>query len=358
MPIREAIRSGRRQNFYTTDNSFIDHYAKELQPTDVAVYHALERYANCHTRSTWVGTAKLADVLNVSQRTIQRSLKALEQLKLIRIVQTSTVKMYFVLPVPPRPKTAATPLFDQLDEEAFFADDTAVASATPESDVSSSVSLMASVVSFGTTTASRARDKYGSAYKEEQDSLNKTQEQDFFKKTSERGNPEKLTTARRIVEILGLAETSLTSALAAVEKKVRSTNLSLDGVLQDIVTEANHARRRGIECDKFLEDFLAQKSAEQVIERLHLPATNSLISTVKAAIKAEASYMGQSIDEVRELIANSAGDDSRRGITIDRFYFENVKWRSNVNTSKAEKRKLDNLAANERARELLRQQRH
>src|SRR5450432_1453908 len=34
MPMREAIRSGRRENYYATDNSFIDHYAKEMQHVD------------------------------------------------------------------------------------------------------------------------------------------------------------------------------------------------------------------------------------------------------------------------------------------------------------------------------------
>ena len=110
MQIRETVRSGRRENFYITDNSFIDHYARELQPTDIAVYHALERYADWRKeRSTYVGTATVAKVLNVSQRTVQRSLKALEGLKLIRIVQTDTTKTYFIVPVPARTKASATP---------------------------------------------------------------------------------------------------------------------------------------------------------------------------------------------------------------------------------------------------------
>jgi len=127
--MREIVRSGRRENYYVTDNSFIDHYAREMQPVDIAVYHALERYANCHTRSTWVGTAKIAEVLNVSQRTVQRSLKVLEDHKLIRIVQTSTLKMYFIVPVPPRAKMAAIPLFDRIEEEEFSIRDISVAEA-------------------------------------------------------------------------------------------------------------------------------------------------------------------------------------------------------------------------------------
>jgi len=358
MQVRESVRSGRRENFYTTDNSFIDHYARKLQATDIAVYHTLERYANCHTRSTWVGTAKIAEVLNVSQRTVQRSLKALEELKLIRIVQTSTVKMYFVLPVPPRPKAASTPLFDKIEDEEFLLDDVSVAIATRESESWSRVSPAAPRASSNATAVAHCSDINDGAYKEEQDSLNKTQEQDLFNKGAKPATVNLEKTAQRILDVLGLPGTSMSAAIAAVEAKTRNSNLSEDGLLQELFTAANHARRRGVEADKFIDDFLAEHSAGQIVEALHLPATNSLVVTVKAAVKAEASYTKRKIEEVQDLITNAAIDDRQRGITIDRFYFENVKWRSNASTSKAEKRKLDNLAASARARELLRHQRH
>ncbi|MGB9489375.1 MAG: helix-turn-helix domain-containing protein, partial [Terriglobales bacterium] len=102
--MREAVRSGRRANFYITENSFIDHYAREVGPVGIAVYHVLERHMNCETRSTWIGTAKMADLLNLSQRTIQRTLKTLEDLKLIRILRTEKLTTYVIVPVPPRAK--------------------------------------------------------------------------------------------------------------------------------------------------------------------------------------------------------------------------------------------------------------
>lgn len=159
MPMREAVRSGRRENFYVTDNSFIDHYARQMQPADIAVYHALERYANWHTRSTWVGTAKIAEVLNVSQRTVQRSLKVLADLKLIKVVQTATMKTYFIVPVPARPKTSLTPLFDEVEEQQFASgDDIDVAWATPMSHSSTSVSRIPSRMSPITTPESPVSD--------------------------------------------------------------------------------------------------------------------------------------------------------------------------------------------------------
>jgi len=353
--MRETVRSGRRENYYVTDNSFIDHYAREMQPADIAVYHALERYANCHTRSTWVGTAKIAEVLNVSQRTVQRSLKALEDLRLIRIVQTSTVKMYFIVPVPPRAKMAAIPLFDRIGEEEFSTgDDTGVAWATPAAHLSSSVSRMPSSVSRAATAASLSSDTNDGPYKEEQDLLNKTKEQHSFNKTPEEENTEIKKSAQRIVAILSLHNSSMSAATATVEERIKQTKLSMDGIVQDIVTSANLAERRGITKQEFLEDFLAEQSARQLLRNLDLPVTNNLISTVKASVKAEVTYTRLPMVKVADLITSAAMEDRNRGIAIDRFYFEGVKWRSNVRVSKAERRKLDNLEVNARVKQRFR----
>ena len=129
----------------------------------------------------------------------------------------------------------------------------------------------------------------------------------------------------------------------------------MDGIVQDIATAANLAERRGIEKHEFLEDFLADKSARQIVKDLDLPATNNLISTVTASIKAEATYTRLPVEKVPALITNAAVEDRRRGIAIDRFYFEGVKWRSNVRVSKAEQRKLDNLEVNARVKQRLRE---
>ncbi len=356
MQTRETIRSGRRENFYVTDNSFIDHYARELQPVDIAVYHALERYANCHTRSTWVGTAKIAEVLNVSQRTVQRSLKVLEDLKLIRIVQTSTVKMFFIVPVPPRAKVAATPLFDQVsEEELLLNDDTAVAWTTDASRVASSVSQVAPSASRKATGASPARDIRDGAYKEEQDFTNNTSEQNLFNNNPDNLTHQVVTAAKRIVDILGLNDSSMAAAMAAVEERRRQTQLSMDGIVQAIVTEANRAARTGTNRHEFLDDFLVDKAARRIVKDVHLPETNPNISAIAAAVKAEAAYTQSSVEEVVAVITGAALDDRRRGIAIDRFYFEGVKWRSHVRVNKAEQRKLNNLEVNARVKQRLRE---
>jgi hypothetical protein len=338
--MRENIRSGRKANFYITENSFIDHYAKAVGPMCAMVYNVLERYMNSETRSTWVGTSKIAQVVGTTQRTVQRNLKTLEEFKLIKILRTASATIYVVLPVPPRPKEATIPLFDAVDDQDIvWQVDTAVAEATQ-------VSFGTTPLSHYTTTASQERDSGDTPNKEEQNLFNKTHEQE---------NHEIKKTSQRILKILELPDSSLPAAEAAVGLKVRQTKLSMDGILQRIVTDANLAERMGTSKQKFLEDFLAQTCAQEILDNLSLPITNSLISIVTAAVKAEAKDTGLSIEEAATRITSAATEDRRSGTSIDRFYFENVKWRANARPNKAEKRKLDNLEANARAKQRLRE---
>jgi hypothetical protein len=357
--MRESVRSGRRANFYITENSFIDHYARDVGTTGVAVYHVLERHAHCETRSTWVGTAKMAELLGVDQRTIQRTIKKLESLRLIRIVKSANLTTYYVVPVPPPARIRSIPLFDEMSEPISDSlpepGDTNVAAATPMSRQTTFTSPRTTPMSRHTTFMPPASDIHVTAYKDEQDSLNKTQQQDLFNKTSEQHNREIKKSAQRIIDILGLTDMSIAAATAAVKTKVSQTKLSMDGVVQEIVTAANHAERRGIEKQEFLDDFLAQSSARQILVNLNLPVTNNFIVTLTAAVKAEAKRTQLSLVEVAEFITNAASKDDSRGVSIDRFYFENCKWRSNVGFSKAERRKIDNLEANARVKQRLRE---
>jgi DNA-binding MarR family transcriptional regulator len=341
MLMSESVRSGRRANFYITENSFIDNYARDAGPIGIAVYHVLERYMNCDTRSTWVGTAKVADILNVSQRTVQRHLKTLEDLKLIRILRTETRTIYVILPVPPRAKTAPTiPLFDGMSEkDVLRMDDTDVAQATsmsrettPVTSKATSVSYDATATTREATTVSRRSDTSDSPYKEEQKVVNKTTDQSLFNKSEN----EVIRSAQTLVRALGLSDQSMRAAIAAVEETSKRTRLSMDGVVQDIATAATQAERRGIEKIEFLEDFLAEKSARQIVKDLGLPATNNFVSAVTASVKAEATYARSSIGEVASLITVAANEDRRKGVTIDRWYFENTKWRGRGRTGKGQ----------------------
>lgn len=339
--MRENIRSGRKANFYITENSFIDHYAKAVGPMCSVVYNVLERYMNAETRSTWVGTAKIAEVVGATQRTVQRNLKTLEEFKLIRILKTASATTYVVLPVPARPKEATIPLFDAVDDQdVLWKGDTSVADATQTSFATTGPSQY-------TTAVSQARDTGDPANKEEQNLFNKTHEQE---------NHETEKSARRILNVLRLPSNFLSAAMAAVRVKGKETKLSMDGIVQSIADDARHAERlSGVSPQKFLEDFLAQTCAQKIIDNLSLPDTKSYVSTVTDAVKAEVKYTGLSVEEVAARITSAAIEERHRGLPIDRFYFDNVKWRSNGRFNKAEKRKVDNLEVNARFQERLRE---
>jgi hypothetical protein len=349
--MREVVRSARRANFYITENSFIDEYAREVGTTGVAVYHVLERHANCETRSTWIGTAKVARLLNLDQRTIQRTIKKLESLRLIRIVRSENMTTFFIVPVPPRAKTMSAPLFDNMSEVMPDQGDTDVASAT-------SLPWPATVMSPDTKSTSRKAtsmpqidDIHVAPYKEEQDLPNNTQEQDFFYKTLKTDNPEIRRAAQQIIKILSLPHTSLNSVIAAVELEARETTLPIDEIKKRIWTEAMRADHRNEPRDKFLEEYQARRLAERILDRVNLPPTNNVIITVMAALKAEAKDKGLDLEETADLITMAALEDRRRGIDVHKYYFENCKWRSNVGVSKAERRKLDNLEVNARVKQ-------
>jgi hypothetical protein len=358
--MREAVRSGRRANFFITENRFIDCYARKVGGSGVAVYSILQRCANSETRETWIGADKMAEVLDMDRSTVYRYLKQLEELRLIKTLRTREKTIYVVLPVPPPPPEAgSTPLFDAIESNTSEGHSAwppvapTQMSLTSETDSHERKSPVASMPP--SVSAAQPVNRIGeNRNKEEQDLLNKTQEQDSFNKTFKNNKPELREAAQRIISILTLPDTSLANAVAAVELQTRGTKLSLDGVVQYICTEANHAERRGVSRDNFLADFLARKSAERILDMINLPPTNNVVTTVMAALKAEARDKQLGLEETAALITAAAIDDRRRGIEINRFYFENCKWRSNVGVSKAERRKIDNLEVNARVKQRLR----
>jgi len=344
--IREFVRSGRRANFYTTENSFIDLYAKDVGALGVAVYHVLERHANCETRSTWIGTAKMATLLGYSQRQIQRILKRLEDLKLIRVLRTENMTTYVIVPVPPRAKNVTTPLFDDIPDHESD-EDLSATLVTSASQRATAVSRETTLLSRLATPMPQASDTGVTAYKEEQDFLNKTFEQE---------DPATQEAANRIVTILGLPSSFAGTAGIVVNAEVDETGISHEAAVTRIVTEANLAKRRGIAGhDRFLEGLAASVSAKKIAVELGLPETTAFISTIAAALKAEVKYAGLDLEQVTAQIKHSAAEDRRRGIQIDKFYFEDVKWRSNGRVSKAEQRKLNNLEVNARVKQRLRE---
>jgi hypothetical protein len=175
-------------------------------------------------------------------------------------------------------------------------------------------------------------------------------------KNIESGNSEFEECPKRILNVLGLPDTFLAAATAAVEAEAKRGKSSADGIVQTIWTAATLARHGGIGNAEFLQDFLARSCAREILESTNLSNNNNFIQRVAAVLKAEAKDTGLSLQDAASRITQAASEDRQKGMRIDIFYFEDVKWRSNVGVNKAERRKLGNLAANTRAKEILRKQ--
>jgi Helix-turn-helix domain len=359
--MREAVRSGRRANFFITENRFIDHYAAKVGGSGVAVYSILQRCANSETRETWISAGKMADVLAMDKSTVYRYLKQLEDLRLIRSMRTREKTIYVVLPVPPpRPEAGSTPLFDVIDFKTADQESTWPVVASEQTSRITEIDSYERDVSVASAqrTVSSAQPISRTSKnhnKEEQDLLNKTQEQDFLNKTLENDNSAIHEAAQRIINILGLPETSVNAAMAAVELKARGTKLSVDEIVLQIWPKALQAERKTGSRESYLEDCLAEILAERILDEINLPPTNNLISIVTGALKAEVKDRKLGLEETAAIITTAAIEDRRKGTEINRFYFENCKWRSNAGVSKAERRKLDNLEVNAKVKQRLRE---
>jgi len=337
--MREGVRSGRREGFFTTDNRFIDWYAKKVGGSGVAVYSILQRCANSKTKTTWISAGKMAKVLAIDKSTVYRKLKELEDLRLIRTLRTREKTIYHVLEVPPPlPEMGPTPLFDNIDLNSPDQDSIwppfapTQTGSTSESDSQQRNSPIADVQQ-SVAPVQPVRRAGETRNKEEQDLFNKTKEQDLFNKTFEEDRSEILKAAQRLIQILGLPN-QLNAAAAAIEIKTRGAELSIDEVLREIWTEAT--QRSGKSRENFLADFLAQTLAERILDEINLPPAKHVVTAVIAALKAEAKDRELGLEETAALITTAAIEDRRRGIEVNRFYFENCKWRNGGRTGKGQ----------------------
>jgi hypothetical protein len=307
--MREAVRSGRRANFFITENRFIDCYAKKVGGSGVAVYSILQRCANSETRETWIGADKMAEVLDMDRSTVYRYLKQLEDLRLIKTLRTREKTIYVVLPVPPPPAEAgSTPLFDTIEFKTTDRNSTWSPVASTQMSFTSAIDSHECDSSVASTqqpvSSARPISRTGeNRNKEEQDFLNKTQEQDL------RGN--------------------------------KTFNLS--------PSELN-----GVQI---------QECALRTVQLLGMAETQTNLRIVEAALAAEIRYTGRSPEDAAQEIAKSAISDRENGVPINKFYFEDTKWRTpNGGRNKAEQqfdrinrareRAIENIKARSRPQDL------
>lgn len=71
-------------NWFRVPNALIDFYGKALNPSGLAVYCVLARYANNLTKQAFPSHGHIAKTLGISRRTVLRKLKKLLEMGLIK----------------------------------------------------------------------------------------------------------------------------------------------------------------------------------------------------------------------------------------------------------------------------------
>lgn len=74
--------------------------------------------------------------------------------------------------------------------------------------------------------------------------------------------------------------------------------------------------------------------AHRIIEELSLTSSFRLKDIIAESVKAEAGYLGMELEETTLRIIEYARRDRKAGISIDKFYFEDTKWRTQNSNSK------------------------
>lgn len=355
--MKYAVQSGRRANFFITENRFIDCYAAKVGGSGVAVYSILQRCANSETRKTWISASRMAEVLAMDRSTVYRKLKELEDLRLIKSIRERDKTTYYVLQVPsPRPEMGSAPLFDGIDPQTVDQDSTWPSVAPERMSCTDTNELYEGDYSVahmqhGVAQVQHSRRSSENRNKEEQDLENKTTEQDVRGNKSVRHpSPQITESAERITDRFGLPTQLVATVVTAIEYQMEHGGLSVNAATARLGTAMNLAvRKRESPMAQFLADYPARVLAEKTIDRLDLTETVSLVSVVTASIKAEARYTGLSLEDTAMGIMRAAMEDRQAGIPVNKFYFEDTKFRRSANAgrNKGEQR-LDRI---NRARE-------
>ena len=90
----------------------------------------------------------------------------------------------------------------------------------------------------------------------------------------------------------------------------------------------------GIEGEEIPEQQPPLNCARRLMELLSLVQTPGFLRTVEAAIVAEADYLGLPYVEAAEQIAKHAVGHRRKGLPLDKWYFEETKWRNGNGSAK------------------------
>jgi hypothetical protein len=85
-----------------------------------------------------------------------------------------------------------------------------------------------------------------------------------------------------------------------------------------------------------------------------MPQTTTNNMTAAEAIRSEAQFTGRTMEAVCETMAAKIRDDRDEGIPIDKFYFEDAKWRRNGKPNRHEQQRQQLLSDREQTHAILR----
>jgi hypothetical protein len=88
--------------------------------------------------------------------------------------------------------------------------------------------------------------------------------------------------------------------------------------------------------------------ARKMVEILAMPETTANLRAIEAAITAESSFTGMSLEDTSQALATAAMNARRQGVELNKFWFEDTKWRNGNGkraSSKAQQH-VDEVVAN------------
>jgi predicted DNA-binding transcriptional regulator len=84
-----GIADDRRPGWFWMDNSILKSYGRKLKPVNFMIYATLVMYAN-RARTAWPSYAKMVELTGLSRRSVINAINELENLGLIRRIQSDT----------------------------------------------------------------------------------------------------------------------------------------------------------------------------------------------------------------------------------------------------------------------------
>jgi len=91
------IRSIRDGNWYWINRTILKNFGKELKSTGIAVYNVLASFADSKTQSCFPSQRTIADLIQVSRKTVIKNIRILEKLGLISIEKKNRSFSYLLL---------------------------------------------------------------------------------------------------------------------------------------------------------------------------------------------------------------------------------------------------------------------